>query len=73
MVEPSGTDCVNVVEPPIPTCWFVLTLTQFPLSILYLIQKYAVVFAEPELAIVNVEVAEPPEQLPSDCETEGSI
>ena len=46
-----------------------LTSFQLPLSILYLIQKYAVVLAELELAIVNVEVAEPPEQLPSDCES----
>ena len=50
-----------------------LTLTQFPLSILYLIQKYAGTVAELEFAIVNVEVAEPPEQMPSDCETDGSI
>ena len=49
-----------------------LTLTQFPLSILYLIQKYTGTVAELEFAIVNVEVAEPPEQLPSDWETDGS-
>ena len=50
-----------------------LTLTQFPLSILYLIQKYSGTVAELEFAIVNVEVAEPPEQLPSDWEADGSI
>ena len=50
-----------------------LTLTQFPLSILYLIQKYAGTVAELEFAIVNVEVAEPAEQPPRDWETDGSI
>ena len=65
---------MRVAEAFFATDWFAAFSVQLePPSREYSTKKYAVVLAELELAKVNVEVLAPLEQLPSDCEAEGSI
>ena len=66
--------CQCVADAFFATDWFAAFCVQLePPSNEYSTKKYAVVLAELELDKVNVEVAEPLEQLPSACETVVSI
>ena len=74
IADPSETACVRVSESFIATAWLAAFCVQVePPSREYSTKKYAVLLAELEFDKVNVEVAEPPEQLPNACDTLTSI
>ena len=74
IADPCETDCVRVSESFFATDWLAAFCVQFePPSTEYSTKKYAVALAELEFDKVNVEVAEPAEQLPNACDALTSI
>ena len=74
IAESCGTECVSVADAFFATDWFAAFCSQLePPSNEYSTKKYAVVLAELEFDKVNVEVAEPAEQLPNACDALTSI